>query len=81
MCGQKIDDKNKHKDNCCKGINVVNDTQREVAIGKIGVAAGEFANVAIVGEDGAAAAGETPEATAFSKDGVARVASRNNATS
>lgn len=56
-------DKEKFEDDCCnKGINIVNDTQREVAIGKIGVAAGEFANVAIVGEDGAAAAGSEAKA-------------------
>ncbi len=50
------------EESCCKGINIVNETQREVAIGKIGVAAGEFANVAIVGEDGAAAAGSEAKA-------------------
>lgn len=41
-------------------INIINDTQREVAIGKKGVGAGENTNIGIVGKDGAAAAGTNP---------------------
>lgn len=73
---------NKHKqhdDSCCEGINIVNDTAREVAIGKIGVAAGENANVALVGEGGSAAAGTNPESASVGGDGSAQVADPNSA--
>lgn len=61
--------KDKFKDECCcDKINIVNDNDREVAIGKVGVAAGEYANVAVVGDNGAAAAGSEPEAEAFTKE-------------
>jgi hypothetical protein len=62
-----------------EGINIVNDTTREVAIGKIGVAAGENANVALVGDDGTAAAGTNPEIAAVGGDGSAQVADPNSA--
>ncbi|ENH97987.1 hypothetical protein J416_02504 [Gracilibacillus halophilus YIM-C55.5] len=68
----------KHND-CFPGINIVNDTDREVAIGKKGVAAGDFADVAVVGKNGAAAAGFTPEAAAVGKDGSAQVADPQSA--
>ncbi|MBT2686596.1 hypothetical protein J7I93_00200 [Bacillus sp. ISL-47] len=60
------------KKNSCGCVNIVNDTTREVAIGKCGVAAGEFANVAIVGKNGAAAAGENPNAANVGEDGTAK---------
>ncbi len=41
-------------------INLVNDTQREVAIGKKGVGAGENTNIGIVGNDGSVGAGDNP---------------------
>lgn len=73
-------DKHKHNDDCCwDGINIINDTAREVAIGKIGVAAGENANVAVVGDNGAAAAGTNPEVASVGGNGTAQVADPNSA--
>jgi hypothetical protein len=70
-------------------INVINDTQREVAIGKKGVGAGENTNIGIVGKDGSAAAGSNPDVATVGKDGTAQAAdssssqaaSRGNAAS
>jgi hypothetical protein len=72
-------DKEKFEDKCCCGINIVNDTAREVAIGKVGVAAGESANVALVGKGGAAAAGGNPDAAGVGKNGTAQAADPNAA--
>lgn len=71
--------KKQQEEYCCEGINVVNDTAREVAIGKVGVAAGENANVALVGKDGSAAAGTNPESASVGGDGSAQVADPNSA--
>lgn len=77
---QNKEAQNKHDDDCCwNGINLVNDTAREVAIGKVGVAAGENAHVALVGKDGSAAAGDTPEAASVGGDGTAQVADDQSA--
>ncbi|MBT2686597.1 hypothetical protein J7I93_00205 [Bacillus sp. ISL-47] len=70
ICEEK--EKKKVKNAACSCNNIVNDTAREVAIGKCGVAAGEFASVAIVGKDGAAAAGENPNAANVGEDGTAK---------
>ncbi|MBT2686595.1 hypothetical protein J7I93_00195 [Bacillus sp. ISL-47] len=53
-------------------INVINDTQREVAIGEQGVGAGENTNIGIVGANGSSAAGENPEAASVGDDGTAQ---------
>ncbi|WP_175989874.1 hypothetical protein [Bacillus sp. Marseille-Q1617] len=60
-------------------INVINDTQREVAIGEKGVGAGENTNIGIVGKDGSAAAGTNPESALVGGDGSAQVADPNSA--
>lgn len=60
-------------------INVINDTQREVAIGKKGVGAGENTNIGIVGKDGSAAAGNNPEVASVGGDGSAKVADTDSA--
>jgi hypothetical protein len=60
-------------------INVINDTQREVAIGKQGVGAGENTNIGIVGKDGSTAAGGNPDAASVGKDGTAQAADPNAA--
>lgn len=60
-------------------INVINDTQREVAIGKIGVGAGENTNIGMVGKDGSTAAGTNPESASVGRDGSAQVADPNSA--
>lgn len=60
-------------------INVINDTQREVAIGKKGVGAGENTNIGIVGKDGSAAAGTNPDVANVGKDGTAQAADSSSA--
>ncbi|WP_209123506.1 hypothetical protein [Alkalihalobacillus sp. BA299] len=72
-------EKKHFEDECCGCINIVNNTSREVAIGKSGVAAGEFANVAFVGKGGSAAAGGNPDAASVGKDGTAQAADPQSA--
>jgi hypothetical protein len=55
-------------------INLINDTQREVAIGKKGVGAGENTNIGLVGRNGSAGAGNNPEVASVGKDGTAQIA-------
>ncbi|UVI28622.1 hypothetical protein [Paenibacillus spongiae] len=64
---------------CKPEINVVNDTQREVAIGKTGVAAGALPDVAVAHENSSSAAGYNPDAANVGDDGTAQAADPNSA--
>lgn len=64
---------------CKPEINVVNDTQREVAIGKTGVAAGELPDVAVAQKTSSASAGFNPDSANVGDDGTAQAADPQSA--
>ncbi|UVI28621.1 hypothetical protein [Paenibacillus spongiae] len=66
--------KKMHKKQCCPSVNVVTNNREEVAIGKIGVAAGFLPDVAVAIDRSSAAAGFKPDSANVGDDGTAQAA-------
>ncbi|UVI28620.1 hypothetical protein [Paenibacillus spongiae] len=70
-----------HDDCCCPDINVVTNNKDEVAIGDIGVGAGDYPDVAVAKHRSSAAAGYKPDSANVGDDGTAQAADYQSAQS